>query len=168
VAAGRQLGDEGLAEHDGCSQVGLEVQVPGAAVGSGQAVEAEHRGVVDQKRQRPELVGGRGDDAGHLLLPGEVGTDDGGPAAQALKLVGQILRHGQRFVAMQCDVEAIVGQRARHHGAKPLGAASDQGRADEFGHHIHPRGSRAIRLPQHAGSGRRSLTANWRRQRGCV
>ncbi len=103
--------------------------VPGTARVALDAVVAEHRGVVDQERDRPQRFAGAAHEGGGLGLMGKLGDHRRGLAAQGGDLGGQLFGVGGVAPVVDGDVIAGLGGGQGHGPADPAGRPGDERRA---------------------------------------
>jgi hypothetical protein len=125
----RRLPREYLGQQHRRPQVGVDMVVPALAGDGVQPVVGEHRGVVDQNRQRPQRPGRAADqvmDGDHV---GQIGGQGDGAPAQGLDLAG----HAGGLVPGVAVVDGHVETRRRQfetdRPTDPPRPAGDQGAA---------------------------------------
>ena len=117
-----------LHQHEGRPQVRLDVRVPARAGDRVPFVALEGAGVVDQDADGPERRLRFRQQSRDRGFVGEVGLQDGGPAARVADLARQRVRLLPALMAMEADREAGAGQGQADGAADPARAAGDQGR----------------------------------------
>ena len=135
VAARRQLADEGLAEHDGRAQVGLEVAVPGSpGRRSSRRSSSNVEALLTSTPSGPSARAASGTTRAASASRREIAADHDRAPPQRLDRAGERLGLLARAVTVDRHVAAGAGDGQRHRGPEPLGRAGDQRRAGRLIH----------------------------------
>jgi hypothetical protein len=89
-------------------------------------IRLEFRGVVDEEGQRPDRRDGRGHDAEHLIVIGEISRNDAGAPAIASDIVTQLRRGLERPVGVDCNRISGPSERQHDGAADTPGSAGDK------------------------------------------
>ncbi len=124
--ARRRLRGENLRQEQRRTQVNREVAIEPVPIKVGDLIRLEFGGVVDEEGQRPDRRDGRGHDAEHPIVIGEISRDDAGAPAIASDTVAQLRRGLERPVGVDGNRISGPGERQHDRAADTPGAAGDE------------------------------------------
>ncbi len=124
--ARRRLRGENLRQKQRRTQVNREMAIEPVPIKVGDLIWLEFGGVVDEEGQRPDRRDGRGHDAEHASVIGEISRDDAGTPAIASDIVAQLRRGLERPVGVDCHRISGPSERQHDRAADTPGAAGDE------------------------------------------